>query len=66
MPQIPDNFTDELAVVIPYKRLCELLTASQTAADMKAYCDRLEDQITALRGIQTQCLEKIRDIEKFL
>ena len=53
-------------VMIPYSELCDLLDA---ARQIKAYKDEVEkfkQQVLALRIIQQQCLEKIRDLEKVL
>ena len=53
-------------VMIPYSELCELLDASRQVKEYKTQVKSLESQVVALRVIQQQCLEKIRDLEKLI
>lgn len=52
--------------MIPYSELCELLDATKQIKAYRSEVDRLQQQVLALRIIQQQCLEKIRDLEKVL
>lgn len=61
MPKQPDY-----PVLIPYGELCELLDASRQVKEYKTQVKSLESQVVALRVIQQQCLEKIRDLEKLI
>lgn len=56
----------EYPVMIPYSELCELLDASKQVKEYKSEVKRLESQVLALRVIQQQCIEKIRELEKLL
>lgn len=58
--------TDDIQVLIPYKRLVELLQASEELSAVRNDYARLEKQVLALRMIQTECMEKIRDLERQL
>ena len=53
-------------VMIPYSELCELLDATKQIKAYRNEVDRLQQQVLALRIIQQQCIEKIRDLEKVL
>ena len=52
--------------MIPYSELCELLDATKQIKAYRNEVDRLQQQVLALRIIQQQCIEKIRDLEKVL
>ena len=58
--------TDDIQVLIPYKRLVELLQASEELDAVRNDYARLEKQVLALRMIQTECMEKIGDLERQL
>lgn len=61
MPKQPDY-----PVLIPYNELCELL---DTVKQIKAYkheVERYKQQVLALRIMQQECMEKIRELEKLL
>ena len=55
-----------IQVLIPYTQLCELLEASEELEQLQQENARLEEQLLALRMIQQECLEKIRDLERYL
>ena len=55
-----------IQVVIPYKQLCELLEASGELKEMRKENAYLKEQITALRQIQSECMEKIAEIDSLL
>lgn len=51
-------------VLIPYSELCELLGATQQIKAYKNEVEKLEEQVLALRIMQQECFEKLREIEK--
>ena len=53
-------------VLIPYSELCELLAATKQIQEYKNEVKLLEKQVLALRIMQQQCFEKLRDIERSL
>ena len=53
-------------VLIPYKELCELLQTTNQIQEYKDEVERLNRQVLALRVIQQQCLEKIKELEKLM
>lgn len=53
-------------VMIPYKDLCELLETTNRIKEYEAEVARMNRQMLALRVIQQQCLEKLRELEKLL
>ena len=58
--------TSGLKVIISYKQLEELLEASALVPELRKEIVRLEQQITALRMIQSECMEAIGDIKHLL
>ena len=61
MPKQPDY-----PVMIPYKELYELLQATNRIKEYQAEVERLNRQMLAMRVIQQQCLEKIKELEKLI
>ena len=59
MPKSPDY-----PVLIPYKEFCELLQTTHQLQEYKDEVAKLNRQVLALRLIQPQCLDKLRDLEK--
>lgn len=53
-------------VLIPYSELCELLEASKQIKEYKNEVQKLQQQVLALRIIQQECMEKIKELEKLL
>lgn len=53
-------------VMIPYSQLVELLEASQRIKEYKAEVARLNDQVLALRIMQSECMEKIKELKKLI
>ena len=51
-------------VLIPYSELCELLEATQQIKEYKNQVEKFEQQVLALRIMQQECFEKLREIEK--
>lgn len=52
--------------MIPYKDLCELLDTTTRIKEYEAEVERMNRQMIAMRVIQQQCLEKLRELEKLL
>lgn len=61
MPKQPDY-----PVLIPYSELCELLETANRIKEYETEVERMNRQLLALRVIQQQCLEKIKELEKLL
>lgn len=53
-------------VIIPYSQLVELLEASQRIKEYKSEVKRLNDQVLALRIMQSECMEQIRELKKLV
>lgn len=52
--------------MIPYSELCELLNAARQIKEYKAEVKRYEAQVLALRIMQAECMDKIRELEELL
>ena len=53
-------------MLIPYSKLCELLEATQKIEEYRAEVEKYKKQVLALRIMQQECFEKLREIEKSL
>ena len=53
-------------VIMPYEDLEDLYDAAQEIKRLKHENKRLQEQLNALRTIQQECLEKIREIKRCL
>lgn len=53
-------------VLIPYSELCDLLDTAKQIKDYKAEVERYKAQVLALRIMQQECFEKLREIERSL
>ena len=53
-------------VLIPYSELCELLEATKQIKEYKNEVKQLQQQVLALRIMQQECFEKLREIERSL
>ena len=53
-------------VIIPYSQLVELLEASQQIKEYKKEVAGLNAQVTALRIIQSECMEQIKELKKLI
>ena len=62
MPKQPPDYP----VLIPYSQLVELLEASQRIKEFTAETKRLNDQVLALRIMQAECMEQIRELKKLV
>ena len=61
MAKLPDY-----PVLIPYSELCELLETTKLIKEYKAEVDKYKKQVLALRIMQQECFEKLREIERSL
>lgn len=61
MPKPPDY-----PVLIPYSELVELLQATKQIKEYKDQVARYEKQVLALRIIQAECMDKIKELSKLL
>ena len=55
-----------IQVVIPYRQLCELLEASGELDELRKENAYLKEQILALRMMQGEFMEKLREIDSLL
>ena len=53
-------------VLIPYSELCELLQTAQLVKEYKTEVIKMQQQVLAMRIMQQECFEKLRQIEKSL
>lgn len=53
-------------VMIPYSELCDLLDTVRQIKAYKAEVERFRNQVLALRIMQQECMEKIRELEQLL
>ena len=53
-------------VIIPYSQLVELLEASQQIKEYKKEVAGLNAQVTALRIMQAECMEQIRELKELV
>ena len=53
-------------VLIPYSELCRLLDATKQIDQFREQVKIYEKQVLALRIMQQECFEKLREIEKYL
>lgn len=53
-------------VLIPYSELCELLQVVKLVKEYKNEVARYREQVLALRIMQQECFEKLRELEKQL
>ena len=57
---------DKIQVIIPYSTLEKMVYLSQEVDEMKSLFQRTEEQYAAIRGMFSECLQKIREIENFV
>ena len=53
-------------VLIPYSELCELLDATKQIKAYRSEVDRLQRQVLALRIMQQECFEKLKELQRLL
>ena len=61
LPKQPDY-----PVLIPYSELCALLDSARQIQEYKAEVEKFRSQVLALRIMQQECFEKLREMEKLL
>ena len=58
----PENYQ----VLIPYRDLVRIAEMAQKVEIIEAQYKRLEDQYAAIRGMFSECLDKIREIQEWV
>lgn len=58
----PDNYH----VLIPYSDLERMVEMAKEMEEMKKQLQHIDEQYTAIRGMFSECLEKIKDIRDFV
>ena len=53
-------------ISMPYSEFLEIFEMANAVKQLKQENKRLSEQLLALRLIQQQCLEKIREIDRYL
>ena len=53
-------------VMIPYSELCDLLDAARQIQAYKDEVEKFKQQVLALRIMQQECFEKLREMQKLL
>lgn len=53
-------------VLIPYSELCDLLDAAKQIKAYKNEVEKYKQQVLALRIMQQECFDKLREMEKLL
>ena len=52
--------------MVPYSELCELLRTAQLVKEYQQEVAKYREQVLALRIMQQECFEKLRELEKLL
>lgn len=58
----PENYQ----VLIPYRDLVRIAEMAQKVEVIEAQYKRLEDQYAAIRGMFSECLDRIREIQNWV
>ena len=53
-------------VLIPYSELCKLLDSMKLIEEYRIEVEKYKKQVLALRIMQQECFEKLREMEKLL
>ena len=53
-------------MLVPYSELCKLLDTIKLIEEYRIEVERYKKQVLALRIMQQECFEKLREIEKSL
>lgn len=53
-------------VVIPYSEYEKVVKMAQKLEEMDRVIKRMDEQYSAIRGMFSECLEKIREIQRFV
>lgn len=64
----PDKFCspEKFQVLIPYSDLERMVEMAKEMEEMKKQLQHIDEQYTAIRGMFSECLEKIKDIRDFV
>lgn len=57
---------DNYSVLIPYKDLVKLVEVAKKVEVIEEQYARLQEQYTAIRGMFSECLDKISEIRDFV
>lgn len=57
---------DKYSVLIPYRDLVKIAEMAQKVEVIEAQYTRLQEQYTAIRGMFSECLDKIKEIQDFV
>lgn len=58
--------SSDYPVLVPYSQLVDLLEASKRIKEYKVEVKRLNDQVLALRIMQAECMEQIKELKKLI
>ena len=61
-----NNVANELAVIIPYRDLENLLNIAKTVEDIEKHCKRMEKRCAMMQLQYIELMEKIEEINKYL
>lgn len=63
-----DNFcrVDQYSVLIPYSDLVKMVDLANKVEQIELQYSRLQEQYAAIRGMFSECLEKIKEIREFV
>ena len=57
---------ENYSVLIPYRDLVKIAEMAQKVELIESQYNRLQDQYTAIRGMFSECLDKIAEIRDFV
>ena len=57
---------ENYSVLIPYADLCKLVDVAKKVESIELQYSRLQDQYAAIRGMFSECLQKIAEIRHFV
>ena len=66
MPDDKFCCVENYSVLIPYRDLVKIAEMAKEVEVIKAQYDRLQDQYAAIRGMFSECLDKIQEIRDFV
>ena len=66
MPDKEFCCVENYSVLIPYRDLVKIAEMAKEVEVIKAQYDRLQDQYAAIRGMFSECLDKIQEIRDFV
>lgn len=57
---------EKYQVLIPYSDLVRMVEMAKEMEEIKKQMQHIDEQYTAIRGMFSECLEKIKDIRDFV